>query len=84
MKLATRSPDHRRPRIHWSQSCSILPVEARRVLDNLKRASPTGWQGEAVVLREGDILNPEDFVRHFATWNRSFIWLPMDGWWMDH
>ena len=38
---------------------AISPSKTTEVLDNLKRASPTGWDQELSTLREGDILNPE-------------------------
>lgn len=38
---------------------AISPSKTTEVLDNLKRASPTGWDEALSTLREGDILNPE-------------------------
>jgi UDP-glucose 4-epimerase len=38
---------------------AILPSKTTEVLDNLKRASPTGWDEALGTLREGDILSPE-------------------------
>ena len=38
---------------------AISPAKTTAVLDNLKRASPTGWDEALSTLCEGDILNPE-------------------------
>ena len=44
------------------QLSQSMPVA---VLDNLQRASPTGWQDETAILHQGDILNPEDLAAAF-------------------
>ncbi|MCK5857887.1 MAG: NAD-dependent epimerase/dehydratase family protein [Abyssibacter sp.] len=43
----------------------LSPSRPVAVLDNLRRASPTGCQEEMAVLHQGDILNPEGLAEAF-------------------